>query len=66
MSDIIMNDGVMTSVNISITPINEANEPINEERKSILGISIQNDEALNQFIATVNSAVNLLIEQKGV
>ena len=66
MSDIIMNDVVMTSVNISITPINEANEPINEERKSILGISTQNDEALNQFIATVNSAVNLLIEQKGV
>lgn len=66
MSDIFMNDDIMTSVNISITPLNEANEQLTEERKAILGISSQPDEALTEFIATVKTAMNVLIEKKGV
>lgn len=65
MSETIANGEKTTNVNISIATLDEADR-ITEERKSILGISSQNDESINGFISVVGDAIAQLVKAKGV
>ena len=65
LMDILAGETLMTNVNISITPVVD-NVQMVEERKAILGSTMQNDESLNTFISEVQTALEKLVVARGL
>ena len=65
LMDIQVGDSVMTNVNLSVTPLIDGVADI-ENRKAVLGSTIQGDEAINAFIAEIGVALEKLLLAKGV
>ena len=65
LMDILAGETLMTNVNISITPVVD-NVQMTEERKAILGSTMQNDESLNTFISEVQIALEKLVVARGL
>ena len=65
LMDILAGETLMTNVNISITPVVDGVQMV-EERKAILGSTMQNDESLNTFISEVQTALEKLVVARGL
>lgn len=65
LTDILINGNNSTNINISITPVIDEIENV-EERKTILLSTIQHDEDLTIFRQEIQTALDKLILAKGV